>query len=173
MRSPGYRARPVSSYDQRMLITLRDVTAADLPIFFELQRDPASNHMAAFTHKDPDDRAPFDTHWMKIRANPEITNRTIVFEGQVAGHIARFVVSGEREITYGIARHLWGRGLATAALRAFLAIETERPLRARAAKDNVGSLRVLAKCGFEVTGEDIGFANARGREIEESVLRLS
>ena len=55
----------------------------------------------------------------------------------------------------------------------FLAVDTERPLRARAAKDNVGSLRVLAKCGFEVTGGDIGFANARGQEIEEVVLRLS
>ena len=154
-------------------MTLRDVTDADLPIFFELQRDPTYNHMAAFTHEDPNDRAPFDTHWMKIRANPEITNRTIVFEGQVAGHIASFPLDGEREITYGIARHLWGRGLATEALRAFLEIDTTRPLRARAAKDNVGSLRVLAKCGFEVTGEDSGFANARGEEIEEAVLHLS
>jgi len=156
-----------------MAITLRDVTDADLPIFFDLQRDLAYNHMAAFTHKDPDDRAAFDAHWQKIRANPEIKNQTIVFEGQVAGHIASFVIDGEREITYGIARHLWGRGLATEALRAFLAIDTNRPLRARAAKDNVGSLRVLAKCGFEVIGEDIGFANARGQEIEEVVLRLS
>jgi len=156
-----------------MAITLRDVTDADLPIFFDQQRDLTYNHMAAFTHKDPDDRAAFDAHWKKIRANPEIKNLTIVFEGQVAGHIASFVMGGDREITYGIARHLWGRGLATEALRAFLAVDTDRPLRARAAKDNVGSLRVLAKCGFEVTGEDIGFANARGQEIEEVVLRLS
>jgi RimJ/RimL family protein N-acetyltransferase len=65
------------------------------------------------------------------------------------------------------------RNRAPEALRAFLAVDTERPLRARAAKDNVGSLRVLAKCGFEVIGEDIGFANARGQEIEEVVLSLS
>jgi len=155
-----------------MDITLRDVTDADLPIFFEQQRDLAYNRMAAFTRKDPDDRAAFDAHWKKIRADPEITNRTIVFEGQVAGNIASFVVDGEREITYGIARHLWGRGIATEALRAFLTVVTDRPLRARAAKDNVGSLRVLMKCGFEVTGEDVGFANARGQEIEEVVLHL-
>jgi RimJ/RimL family protein N-acetyltransferase len=156
-----------------MAITLRDVTDADLPIFFDLQRDLTYNHMAAFTHKDPDDRAAFDAHWKKILANPENKNRTIVFEGQVAGHIASFPMGGDREITYGIARQFWGRGLATEALRAFLALDTERPLRARAAKDNIGSLRVLAKCGFEVTGEEIGFANARGQEIEEVVLRLS
>jgi RimJ/RimL family protein N-acetyltransferase len=156
-----------------MTITLRDVTDADLPIFFDLQRDLTYNHMAAFTHKDPDDRAAFDAHWKKIRANPENKNQTIVFEGQVVGYIASFPMDGNREVTYGIGRPLWGRGLATEALRAFLAVETDRPLRARAAKDNVGSLRVLAKCGFEVTGEDIGFANARGQEIEEVVLRLS
>ena len=124
-----------------MTITLRDVTDADLPIFFGLKRDFTYNHMAAFTHKDPDDRVAFDAHRKKIRSNPELTNRAILFEGQVAGHIASFVIDGNREITYGIARHLWGR--------------------------------VLAKCGFEVTGEDIGFANARGQEIEEFVLRLS
>lgn len=156
-----------------MAITLRDVADADLLIFFDLQRDPAYNHMAAFTHKDPDDRAAFDAHWKKVLANPENKNRTIVFEGQVAGHIASFPMGGNREITYGIARHLWGRGLATEALRAFLTVDTDRPLYGRAAKDNVGSLRVLMKCGFEVTGEDTGFANARGQEIEEVVLRLS
>ena len=155
-----------------MAIILRDVTDADLPIFFDQQRDLTYNHMAAFTHKDPDDRVAFDAHWKKIRANPENKNQTIVFEGQVAGHIASFVMGGHREITYGIARHFWGRGLATEALRAFLAVDTDRPLRARAAKDNVGSLRVLAKCGFEVIGEEIGFANARGQAIEEVVLRL-
>ncbi len=156
-----------------MTITLRDVTDADLPIFFGLQRDFTYNHMAAFTQKDPDDRVAFDAHRKKIRSNPELANRAILFEGQVAGHIASFVIDGNREITHRIARHLWGRGLATEALRAFLAVDTERPLHPRAATDNVGSLRVLAKCGFEVTGEDIGFANARGQEIEEFVLRLS
>ena len=156
-----------------MTITLRDVTDADLPIFFGLQRDFTYNHMAAFTQKDPDDRVAFDAHRKKIRSNPELANRAILFEGQVAGHIASFVIDGNREITHRIARHLWGRGLATGALRAFLAVVTDRPLHARAAKDNVGSLRVLAKCGFEVTGEEIGFANAPGQEIEEVVLRLS
>ena len=62
------------SYDRRMAITLRDVTDADLPIFFDQQRDLTYNHMAAFTHKDPDDRAAFDAHWKKIRANPENKN---------------------------------------------------------------------------------------------------
>jgi RimJ/RimL family protein N-acetyltransferase len=47
-----------------------------------------------------------------------------------------------------------------------------RPLSARVAKDNKGSIRVLEKCGFVITGEDTGFANARGAEIEEYILTL-
>jgi RimJ/RimL family protein N-acetyltransferase len=47
-----------------------------------------------------------------------------------------------------------------------------RPLRARAAADNAGSIRVLEKCGFVVTGRDRGFANARGEETDEVLLTL-
>ena len=47
-----------------------------------------------------------------------------------------------------------------------------RPLFARAAKDNAGSIRVLQKCGFGISGEDRGFANARSGEVDEFVLRL-
>jgi hypothetical protein len=32
---------------------------------------------------------------------------------------------------------------------------------------------VLQKCGFVITGEDKGFANARGQEIEEYMLTLA
>ena len=58
------------------------------------------------------------------------------------------------------------------ALSEFLPVQNTRPLYARAAKDNVASLRVLAKCGFMVSGYDRGFANARGQEIDEVVLKL-
>jgi RimJ/RimL family protein N-acetyltransferase len=47
-----------------------------------------------------------------------------------------------------------------------------RPLHARAASDNVGSMRVLEKAGFRITGTDRGFARARNAEIEETVFRL-
>jgi RimJ/RimL family protein N-acetyltransferase len=57
-------------------------------------------------------------------------------------------------------------------LQAYLEIIHERPLHARAAHDNLGSLRVLEKCGFQRVGTDRYFANARGREIEEVILRL-
>jgi Acetyltransferase (GNAT) domain len=55
---------------------------------------------------------------------------------------------GEREVTYWIGRSYWGKGIATGALKAFLAVDQSRPLHARVAYDNVASHRVLEKCGF-------------------------
>ena len=66
----------------------------------------------------------------------------------------------------------WGKGIATTALQILLAETAERPVYARAASDNVGSLRVLEKAGFRPVGVDRGFAPGRGEEIEETILRL-
>lgn len=154
-------------------IVLRDVTDDDLPIFFEQQRDPDANYMAAFTSRDPTDRDAFMAHWARIRADQTIINRTVVCDGQVAGSVASFGDFGQLEVTYWLGREFWGRGIATQALTAFLAYQTTRPIYARAAKDNAASLRVLQKCGFVITGEDKGFANARGQEIEEYLLTLA
>ena len=76
------------------------------------------------------------------------------------------------EVGYFIARPYWRKGIATEALTQFLELDQTRPLFARAAQDNGGSIRVLEKCGFKIIGEDRGFANARGLEIEEYILRL-
>jgi hypothetical protein len=46
-----------------------------------------------------------------------------------------------------------------------------RPLYARAASDNVGSLRVLQKSGFKIIGTQNSFAPGRNGIIEETVLR--
>jgi hypothetical protein len=47
-----------------------------------------------------------------------------------------------------------------------------RPLFARVASDNVGSLKVLQRAGFAIIGTEISFANGRNKEIEETILRL-
>jgi L-amino acid N-acyltransferase YncA len=46
-----------------------------------------------------------------------------------------------------------------------------RPLHARAASDNLASLRVLQKSGFKIIGTEISFASGRKSEIEETILR--
>ena len=153
-------------------ILLREVTDSDLPTFFDQQRDPAAVHMAAFTMKDPHDRAAFDAHWARIRAAADVLNRTIEIAGRVAGSVSSYIMDGDTEVTYWLGREFWGRGIATMALAEFLKEQTTRPIYARAAKDNIGSLRVLHKCGFAIIGEDKGYANARREVIDEYVLEL-
>ena len=153
-------------------LVLRDVLPGDLPIFFEQQRDPDANFMAAFTPKNPDDREAFEAHWIHILASDTVFIQTILYDGQVAGSVLSYVESGDTEVSYWIGREFWGLGIATRALAAFLVQQGIRPLYARAAKDNTGSLRVLEKNGFVIVGEDKGFANARGVEVEEYLLKL-
>ncbi len=153
-------------------VLLRDVIESDLPTFFEHQLDPAANHMAAFTAKDPADRDAFTAHWTKILADETITIKTILFEGHVAGHVLSHGWFGEPEVSYWIGKEYWGKGIATTALSEFLSYLKARPLYARSAKDNLASLRVLEKCGFAVIGKDKGFSNARGKEVEEFILQL-
>jgi RimJ/RimL family protein N-acetyltransferase len=147
-------------------VVLRPTTDEDLPILFAHQADPVASRMAAFPSRDRD---AFDAHWAKIRADASVINRTIVAEGVVVGVIASFDVDGERDVGYWIDRAAWGRGIATAALAAFLEHDRARPLHARVAAHNLGSRRVLEKCGFLVVDR---VAPSEGDDVEELVLRL-
>ena len=131
-------------------VTLRPVEPADLPIFFEHQRDPAGIAMAGVGGRD---RATFDEHWSKILADEDSLIRTVVADGAVAGYVLSFERDGRREVGSWIGRDHWGRGGATAALGAFLGEERTRPLHAGVLPANRGSLRVLEKCGFAVVDE--------------------
>ncbi|CAM5560662.1 N-acetyltransferase OS=Streptomyces alboniger OX=132473 GN=CP975_07940 PE=4 SV=1 [Streptomyces alboniger] len=155
-----------------MDVCLREVHDSDLPVFFRQMSDPESRHMAAFTPEDPLDKVRFDAHWTRMRGSSDVEVRTVLADGDVVGNAAVYGEPGEREVTYWIDRAYWGRGLATAALRELLALVPERPLYARAAADNVGSRRVLEKCGFRESTRERGFAAARGAEIDEVVLVL-
>jgi RimJ/RimL family protein N-acetyltransferase len=155
-----------------MRVTLREVRDDDLPLLFEQWADPVAAHMAAFTAPGHMDRDAFARRWARLRADASVLNRAILVDGDVAGTIGSWGDDGEREVTYWIGRSYWGRGVATAALTALLAVDRSRPLHARVASDNLASRRVLEKCGFRVIATDWGFAEARSAEIEELVLRL-
>ena len=154
-------------------LVLRNVVDADLPNFFKNQLDQEANYMAAFTARDPTDQEAFMAHWHRILADKTCIIQTIIFNGQVAGSVSSYEEEGKPEVTYWIGKDYWGKGIATWALKEFLAQKNQiRPIYARVAKDNLGSRRVLEKCGFKITGESKGFANARGQEIEEFLLEL-
>lgn len=154
-------------------VALRSVEDSDLDALFDQMRDPESVQMAAFTAKDPNDREAFDTHMSKLKSSPDITQRAVTRDGHLVGSIGSFVMDGDTEITYWIDRSAWGQGIASQALALFLDTVAVRPVYARAASDNLGSLRVLQKAGFTIIGTEISYASARDAEIEETILRLN
>lgn len=150
-------------------IQLRDVTEADLPIFYEQQLDPEALQMAAFPTRGQD---AFMAHWSKIITDNSILIRTILFDGSVAGNIVCFEQLGEREVGYWLGKEYWGKGIASAALKQFLELIETRPLYAHVAKHNIASRRVLEKCGFSIVAEDQFFSKVFGKDIEEYILAL-
>ena len=159
------------------MIHLRPINSSDLPIFFEHQQHQPAQHMAAFIHEDPSDRAAFDAHWSKLMGSDKVLKRSIEHDRQLVGHIMSFDMPNDedgldREITYWIGHEHWGKGIASQSLRAFLEIETTRPLFGRAALDNAPSIRTMEKNGFRLLRNERGFANARGEEIDEVVMLL-
>jgi RimJ/RimL family protein N-acetyltransferase len=153
-------------------ITIREVEPSDLEAFYQQQLDPEAIRMAAFVAEDRKDKTVFQAHWTKILQSSQNINRTIVADGKVAGYIACYPDGDHLEVTYWIGREFWGKGFATEALKRMLKLVSERPIFARAAADNIGSIRVLQKCDFKIIDKDQGFAASRGEEIEECILRL-
>jgi RimJ/RimL family protein N-acetyltransferase len=138
---------------------LRDVVEGDLPIFLANQRDPEAVAMAQSPSRDHD---AFMEHWRTtVLGNPRSKTKTIVVDGVVAGNVLSWEADGERVVGYWIGRTYWGRGIATAALARFVAdYETTRPLFAYVHVQNVGSVRVLEKCGFRRVGDPITASDA-------------
>lgn len=139
---------------------LRDVVDGDLPIFFAHQSDRGSNEMAGVP---PRPREDFEAHWKKIRADVSCVLQTVTFGEEVAGYFGSFVRDGKREVCYWLGREFWGKGVASAGLKQFLAGYAERPLYAVVSKDNAASIRVLEKNGFRLLKEEL-FTNREGKK---------
>jgi RimJ/RimL family protein N-acetyltransferase len=150
------------------MAVLREVIEEDLPVFFEHQRDPEAVEMAAFPARE---REPFFEHWHRIMGDDELVAKTIVSEGEVAGNISSWERDGKRLVGYWLGREFWGRGLATQALAELVEELTVRPLYAEVSTTNVGSIRVLEKCGFTVVGTSTEQDEAFG-EIELLLMKL-
>ena len=126
-------------------VRLRRVEDLDLDVLFEHQADPQAVEMAAFPARDRDRVA---AHWAKVRADEALVARTIVADGRVAGHIGCWPENGQHLVGYAVGREWWGRGVATRALALLVEEVSVRPLYAHVVAHNVGSIRVLDKCGF-------------------------
>jgi RimJ/RimL family protein N-acetyltransferase len=135
-------------------VTLRAVDESDLPLFFEHQNDPGAQAMVGLPSRDRDG---FFDHWHKIMAKETILLRTILFEDQVAGYLCSFVKEeDEREVGYQLGREFWGKGIATRSLELFLPLIPTRPLYGVTPTHNIGSQKVLTRCGFVLLSEADG-----------------
>ncbi|MDT0182578.1 GNAT family N-acetyltransferase [Microbacterium sp. ARD31] len=153
-------------------IELRAVDEDDLDAIFEMMRDPDAIAQAAFTAEDPDDRGAFDAWIRRQLESPGVQSWVVTEDGGFAGTAAAFTVDDDREVSFWIARHARGRGVATEALRQLVAREPIRPLFARAATHNAGSIAVLERNGFTEVSRNVAFAPGVGREVEEIVFTL-
>jgi len=125
--------------------------------------------MALFPARD---REAFCAHWQRILGDETVTKKTIVHEGEVAGNVLCWPQDGRRLVGYWLGREFWGKGLATRALGELVDLVTARPLHAWVAKSNVGSVRVLEKCGFVVAGSRAEVDERLGERIEELLFEL-
>ena len=142
---------------------LREVREDDLDVLFEQQREPEAVAMAVFPARE---REAFDAHWRKLLADDSLFVRAIEVDGKVAGNIGSWEQDGLQLVGYWLGRKFWGRGLATAALAELMQELETRPLHAWVAATNVGSIRVLEKCGFVRVGEHT-------TDIEEYLYELA
>ncbi len=150
-------------------VMLRDVIESDLPIFLVHQQDPEATAMAAFPARQS---AAHFAHWARIMADKTNILKTIIVDSQVAGNIVSWDQSGQREVGYWLGREHWGQGIATRALELLLTEIAARPLYAHVARHNLGSRRVLEKCGFVVIGADGVLQENALEPVAEFVLRL-
>jgi RimJ/RimL family protein N-acetyltransferase len=151
-------------------VRLRAVVPSDLPALFAFQADPEGCAMAAVHARGPE---AFRSIWERIFRDERAVARAVLADEALAGSISCFTADGEDYVGYWIAREQWGRGIATRALRLLLAEVAYRPLLARVATHNIGSLRVLQRCGFEEIARRWSPGTERFIECEEAVLRLS
>ncbi|WP_082458555.1 GNAT family N-acetyltransferase [Sphingomonas sp. Leaf10] len=132
-----------------MPVRLRPVRSEDLPVFFAHQCDPVAAAMAGFT---PRDRVNFDAHWHRILADTDCIVATIEADDAPLGYVSTFLQDRRREIAFWIDRAAWNRGIARAAVSAFLAQHPERPVFATVLATNAGSRAVLHASGFRAIG---------------------
>jgi RimJ/RimL family protein N-acetyltransferase len=155
-------------------LTLRNVVQSDLPIFFAQQLDPIANQNACFHIPRSFKQRGFHDSLVQILSDKSVNVKTVLHGEQIVGHVASYVDFGfgKPEVTYWIGKEYWGKGIATKALSKFLELTNVRPIFGRAARDNIGSLRVLEKCGFKMYGKDSAYSNVRGEQVEELIFKL-
>ncbi|MEO1528850.1 MAG: GNAT family N-acetyltransferase [Planctomycetota bacterium] len=150
-------------------VSVRPVTAEDLPTLFAFESEERANEMALAVPRTAEE---FDAHWKKILGQPSVLVLAVESDDELAGSVVCFEMQGHYYAGYWIGEAYWGRGVATRALRLLLQRVAFRPLFARVSTSNHASIRVLQKCGFLESHRELGRGNARFLESEIVVMKL-
>ncbi len=150
--------------DERPEVGLRVVTEDDLHVFLAQEHEPEAVRRSRFA---PRPREAFLRHWReRVLGDPDCLVRTVVADGEAAGHVVSWTEGERRFVGYWLGRPYWGRGVGTRALGLFLELDRVRPLYADPFAGNAASVRLLEKHGFERAG------TVRHGEDEHVVLVL-
>ena len=143
------------------MIILREYCENDLEDLVTLaNNDKVSRYLdLSFPHPYTHEAAAW---WIEIGCRAEGSAvKVIEWEGQFVGSVGTTAASGWRshiaEIGYWLGEPFWGKGIASQALDqmtkiAFTELEFQK-LQASVLKPNVGSMKVLEKCGYILEGE--------------------
>jgi ribosomal-protein-alanine N-acetyltransferase len=138
-------------------LLLRPPALSDADAYFRLASDP---EFARYAVRGPATRESIERRLARVQTAPwpDQPELAVLLDGVVVGRVTLGVDHPNQAaaLGYGIARELWGRGLATEAARAvldhaFLVLGMAK-VWARADPRNVGSLRVLEKLGMTREG---------------------
>jgi RimJ/RimL family protein N-acetyltransferase len=145
------------------------VLEQDLPRIFAMHGDPVARHMAA-SQRPLEDFEAFSARWHIVMLDPNVTMRVLEIDGALAGFIGTHRAN---EVGYWIDTPFWGQGHASWALAELLTLVAVRPLYAHVAQDNVGSCRVLEKCGFKRLRAERSYSVARQADVDDWVYELT
>ena len=87
-------------------IILRPTTVQDLETLFTFLGRQRGYTSGRFYSKDPTDKLNI-AKYSKLLQDPTVNNRTILLENKIIGSLAKFVMSGDNEITYWIDKNYW------------------------------------------------------------------
>ena len=141
---------------------LRKVRKDDAaPMFRNWASDPeVTRYLTWLPHQSVEVSQMIIDSWLKDEENPQTIRFVITIKGndEPVGSIDVVkYVDGNPEIGYCISRKLWGKGLMTEICSAFVKHLFDMgfiKVFINAAVDNIGSNRVIEKCGFKFIGKE-------------------
>ncbi|KAH8589640.1 GNAT domain-containing protein [Bisporella sp. PMI_857] len=136
---------------------LRKIAASDLNDFHDIWSNAEATKWSSCGPKKTLEESQSWLNGILPEKNPEGDNYAVFVRGhphRMIGIVGVYAFRPAPEIGYTFHPDVWGQGYATEAVKAFISLYWElRPsvdaVEAKTDVENIGSIRVLSKCGFK------------------------